>query len=56
MNKTTKTILFVVGGVALAVGGYFLYKKFAKGSSGSSVDDKKVTAETKQNTIQLVRA
>lgn len=55
MNKTTKTILFVVGGVALAVGGYLLYKKFAK-DSGSGVDDKKVTAETKQNTIQLVRA
>ena len=54
MKNTTKTILFVAGGVALAVCGYLLYKKF--GTKDAGVDEKKVTAESKQNTIQLVRA
>jgi hypothetical protein len=53
MNKTTKTILFVVGGLALAVGGYLLYKKF--GTKDTGVDENKVTAESKQSKIQFVR-
>jgi hypothetical protein len=53
MNKTTKTILFVVGGLALALGGYLLYKKF--GTKDTGVDENKVTAESKQSKIELVR-
>jgi hypothetical protein len=30
MNNTTKTILYVVGGIAVGVGIYFLYNKFVK--------------------------
>jgi LPXTG-motif cell wall-anchored protein len=53
MNNTTKTILYVVGGLALAVGGYFLYKKFSKNEP--NIDENKVTAESKQSKIQFVR-
>lgn len=55
MNNTTKTILFAAVGLGALIGGYYIYKNYTK-KTGSGVDDKKVTAEAKQNTIQLVRA
>ena len=54
MEKNTKTILMVVGVIALAVCGYLIYKNVSE--SGAGIDEKKVNADTKQNTINLVRA
>lgn len=54
MNNTTKTILYVVGGIAVGVGIYFLYNKFGK--KENDIDENKVTAESKQSKIELVRA
>jgi hypothetical protein len=55
MEKNTKTILMVVGVIALAVCGYLIYKNVSE-KSGAGIDEKKVNADTKQNTINLVRA
>jgi hypothetical protein len=52
MEKNTKTLM-VVGVIALAVCGYLIYKNV---KSGAGIDEKKVNADTKQNTINLVRA
>lgn len=45
----------VVGVIALAVCGYLIYKNVSE-KSGAGIDEKKVNADTKQNTINLVRA
>ena len=48
MNKTLKMVLVVGGAIALGIGGYYLYKKYSKGSDDKDVSDK-VNAETKKS-------
>jgi hypothetical protein len=48
MDRNKKILLFTIGGVLLAIGGYFLYDKVIKKKIG-------VTKESKSNTLTFTR-